>query len=599
MDSPAPQSKGTAKFVKRPDLLSPINDGRSRNPNLQRPVALVKTSASNSIRRSVNDAGNSEEVQSCKDGACSFGDSSRPLQYYVKGRKTSRTNSVMGTSFAKRSNESGELIEYSEVKHHPKSNFSKIQTPNSYGYFSQTPENSISHLRAVKYINEKKELKIDEERTILSSLISNAIVSLLLKKSENAFETYTIKLNVYNNSEIYDTFLITLKVSSKGRMLFYTLDCEKYYFNKDLTSNSRASALPLKNPDLESFSHLKMLALLENVEQASIVPTNRNVLQFRRYNTLIESCFLKGLMIELNTTRDALILKYSRIPPGFCEITWTCNQERPFKVRIIHNYHYCFRVLIIDINRQRILYWFDVILDKVTFDDFFEEDEKNFIGQFHKDAITTKELHSDPEKIKEKQNKIKLRTPIKLPLLKEFLKDNILNRFKSVMGFTQTNLEDLKISTTYCLMNESTHLQKMIVFFLQEREGDGVLEIDIIDPQMNEKLEFKITSIQYIEQVFCIEWSKLTPSSKYYFYTVACKLQIKNQNISEIYYKRIFPGIYYKSPLTITLLSMGEYHPLGLRVGNSLTIKAGSVFIKSEYFKWHLLSSGSIKLGAR
>lgn len=418
-----------------------------------------------------------------------------------------------------------------------------------------------------------------------------------------------------NSSQDYSAYEIELKVSYQSRDLKFEIECSEYEkpsnpnspmrrdseegAEKDMQKESKIKPA-IKLNQLSSFGGQEMSQMLKETKVLSYLPSNCSIHSLQKFNTLAHTVFLKALYLELKSEGTELVLDFSAIHQGFFSLRKQINQQE-YSVRFVHSYYCSFRILLVQQvgSKETMKQVIDLWVDKDFFDDNFEVSAASYIGQFYKNLI----LSEEDTKPKGSQELYDTRhEPACQILLKSmecvlFVKSTarkILEKFEKLTNNMHLYLPGTSSRKKYCLISQRE--QEYEFCFVQEDESrKNIRLVKLTNLGMELAQQENLLPITRINTKFGVDFSKLHFFEKVFFFTNLCLsdlsgLTIKNPQktikrspsitntdqeypskedckLSEEHFsRRLFPGSEYKDPLTISLITMADKFPIGLKV---------------------------------
>jgi len=399
-----------------------------------------------------------------------------------------------------------------------------------------------------------------EERIILLSMISNTIQAPLHL--------------VYEGVEFTQNFVKTLVTQNGMRIqALLNVTVDKGYVNyriqiKSLTLDNQVVEIDYNG--LAEFNNSKLTKIIEEVHFPAFVPGNRTPLGLRRYEALLDIIFLRGLELK-EIARNNFKLQFNPKGAAILELDWEMERST-FKIRMVHSYHRCFRIIVFDIGD--ILFYIDFWFDKKFFDENFEIVDFNYIGEYYQNILIgeNKHLTIEDEFLRDKLNSAIIRNAECMYRVRGMI-INMLTSLRIVLKSTNNTVSRLIGERIYITSNQ---LGEKVYQFALARQHTQHITFSLFRDSTKQTSKFRY-DFEDLERLFCIEFENLLSTEKDYFVgilSLGILSSFKESNTeteTEIfmrasYYRRIFPGVNYKSPLTVSLIVTGDTHPIGVRV---------------------------------
>jgi hypothetical protein len=262
-------------------------------------------------------------------------------------------------------------------------------------------------------------------------------------------------------------------------------------------------------------------------------------------------------------------------------------------------------------------FFYDLWIDEEDFEDNFHLVEKNSIGEFYEEVLAKDAINLD--KIKQKNNLVYFKSLRKKKQFQEMIKGN-LQVFKSLIESKKSDITQIISEYNYCissfktktlsdfsLIRENQFSQELefIMFYGKPRPGmDPTSSLSKLpDDSSVSKDLVKSFPFSKFEHMFGIPIAILSQHDKLFFILniFLTFLNMRDDNtdatilnngaeeaekegrrnmeksilegevnlsIYEQFFRRIFPGVYYKNPFTFSLVTLSGYFPIGVKVSS-------------------------------
>lgn len=266
-------------------------------------------------------------------------------------------------------------------------------------------------------------------------------------------------------------------------------------------------------------------------------------------------------------------------------------------------------------EQEKMQFFYDLWIDEEDFDDNFQILENNPIGEFYEEVLTKDAINLD--KMKQKNNLVYFKSLRKKINFEELIKNN-LSVFKSLVKKKKTDLSYIVAEYNYCISRYKSSTSSDFSL-IRENQFNSELEFYMFQGEFNTPKDengenngkqsqnpsqeelgattdaTKIFPFSKFEHMFGIPINILSQHDKLYFllnvfltflnmredhiesggdefaenkknFEKSIFVGEVNLDIYEQFFRRIFPGVYYKNPFTFSLVTLSGYFPVGVKV---------------------------------
>lgn len=433
---------------------------------------------------------------------------------------------------------------------------------------------------------------------IFSSLQSPKVTSLDNDKSSEW--DFSRVVYISGSSKYFDSYTVKLKANVQENSIIYRLKCEKNIVETRVKA-SKSCNLDVEYTEFEEFDDQRMNSYFEKIEPFTHLTSISSAYCLRRYSTVIESLFLRSLQIKIEEEKNILKLSIEKHNPGILEMQWTDEQSNnEYTIKLCHNFFYLFRIFFYN-SQHEMVFFIDLWLDEEFFEDNFHLVDKNKIRDFYKEVVNSDAINV--HFLDQKPNQIYFRSLKKIKvvtnMLKTFLENfnYLLKNSKSYkdldflkyeyasctakqnssegfdFGFVRINRKDEEV--VYNLINDVNKSKsrvsegkRHVVNFSRIMFHFGVDPSKTIDFDLLYFIDYLYLTISETNQLEDVKDKLDSPVSKGNKGNVNKSVLVGDINlkITEPFFRRIFPGVYYKSPLSLSLVTLSGVVPIGVKV---------------------------------
>ena len=193
-----------------------------------------------------------------------------------------------------------------------------------------------------------------KDMQILRYLITASLQSPKINSIEDSLESLVPSSIIFvtNSDHFLDTFSVYLNTKIEAGSLHFELECIK---NEPIVPGmaSREPDMEIDYAGLAKFGEKKMNKLLADIEPIGFISAIDGLFSLRRYEKVINCVFLRGLDLKIDEKSKKLKLGFNRITPGLVTLKGVEMLNGSYEVRLVHNCHHVFRVLIISAENPK------------------------------------------------------------------------------------------------------------------------------------------------------------------------------------------------------------------------------------------------------